>query len=902
MSPPYEMMYFETDKIFPALTSALWPFSENIDAENDYSAGQELKMLTNEEEMDPSLTSSDDSDYFNQCLDTYRCDICYKVKQEGKCAKYTNECRKTCTQCKGPDSDRYGTVRCQFYKNKGYCDYLSFKSFKCQKTCGTCAVDGNWGEWSKWTTCSKSCKHGNQSRNRKCNSPAPRYGGMKCEGDSSATKICNQDVPCPVDGSWGEWSQWSVCSKSCKQGKHSRTRKCNSPAPQYGGKKCKGDSSETEDCNKNVPCPVDGNWGEWSKWTACSKTCKQGKQTRNRKCNSPLPQYGGKKCVGDSSDMQICNNHIPCPVDGNWGQWSPWSSCSKSCRQGKYSRERKCDSPAPQHGGKKCEGKATEEGVCNKDIPCPVDGNWGEWSKWSQCSKTCQQGNQTRKRVCDSPAPNYGGKKCPGYSTETQICNRDVPCPVDGNWGKWSKWSECSKTCKQGKQSRERECNYPSPKYGGKKCQGHSSQERVCNENVPCPVEGNWGDWSRWSTCTKTCKQGKQSRKRECNSPVPKYGGKTCPGDSSESQDCKKDVPCPIDGNWGDWSEWSTCSKTCKQGKQSRQRLCNYPAPKYGGRKCEGQSSQEQICNGNVSCPVDGNWGVWSKWSQCSKTCKHGTQTRKRECDSPAPKYGGKKCPGYSSGTQVCNKDVPCPVDGNWGPWGKWSECSSTCGPGKQTRVRQCNNPAPAYGGKKCEGPFKQNGVCIKRKCPVDGKWGKWSSWSECSKSCKQGQRSRSRKCDSPVPKYDGNPCDGDSKQKIPCNENIPCPDGNDFVSSVDGMWGSWTTWSACSQTCGYGIRDRKRYCDSPRPAYNGSSCVGDGYQKMRCHAYYPCPVNGNWTSWSSWTPCTKTCGLSYRKRSRSCTNPRPQYGGNGCDGTNEEVGRCTRQACDIYG
>ncbi|KAJ7352817.1 Hemicentin-1 [Desmophyllum pertusum] len=106
-------------------------------------------------------------------------------------------------------------------------------------------------------------------------------------------------------------------------------------------------------------------------------------------------------------------------------------------------------------------------------------------------------------------------------------------------------------------------------------------------------------------------------------------------------------------------------------------------------------------------------------------------------------------------------------------------------------------------------------------------------------------------------------------------------------------MWGSWATWTACSKTCGYGIRERKHVCDNPKPAYNGASCVGIGYKKRRCHAYYPCPINGNWTSWGAWTPCTKTCGLSYRKRSRSCTNPPPQYNGSGCGGKNDQVERC---------
>ena len=58
-----------------------------------------------------------------------------------------------------------------------------------------------------------------------------------------------------------------------------------------------------------------------------------------------------------------------------------------------------------------------------------------------------------------------------------------------------------------------------------------------------------------------------------------------------------------VDGNWGEWSEWSTCTKTCKQGKQSRTRECNLPAPRHGGKKCEGQAQESQVCNDKVPCP-----------------------------------------------------------------------------------------------------------------------------------------------------------------------------------------------------------------------------------------------------------------------------------------------------------
>ena len=58
---------------------------------------------------------------------------------------------------------------------------------------------------------------------------------------------------------------------------------------------------------------VDGNWGQWGGWSMCTKTCKQGKQSRTRECNTPAPQHGGKKCDGEAQESQVCNHNIPCP-------------------------------------------------------------------------------------------------------------------------------------------------------------------------------------------------------------------------------------------------------------------------------------------------------------------------------------------------------------------------------------------------------------------------------------------------------------------------------------------------------------------------------------------------------------------------------------------------------------
>ena len=53
----------------------------------------------------------------------------------------------------------------------------------------------------------------------------------------------------------------------------------------------------------------------------------------------------------------------------------------------------------------------------------PVAGNWGEWSPWSRCTKSCDQGSRTRQRKCNSPAPRYGGATCEGSATLTEPCS-----------------------------------------------------------------------------------------------------------------------------------------------------------------------------------------------------------------------------------------------------------------------------------------------------------------------------------------------------------------------------------------------------------------------------------------------------------------------------------------------
>ncbi|KAG9346733.1 hypothetical protein JZ751_007047 [Albula glossodonta] len=51
----------------------------------------------------------------------------------------------------------------------------------------------------------------------------------------------------------------------------------------------------------------DGNWGMWSKFGSCSRTCGGGVRFRTRECDNPIPANGGRTCYGPNYEFQLCN-------------------------------------------------------------------------------------------------------------------------------------------------------------------------------------------------------------------------------------------------------------------------------------------------------------------------------------------------------------------------------------------------------------------------------------------------------------------------------------------------------------------------------------------------------------------------------------------------------------------
>uniref|UniRef100_A0A8C5PCV9 Uncharacterized protein n=1 Tax=Leptobrachium leishanense TaxID=445787 RepID=A0A8C5PCV9_9ANUR len=203
---------------------------------------------------------------------------------------------------------------------------------------------------------SKTCGKGTQTRRRQCDNPPPAFDGLQCDGPDAQMQICN-GRHCPVDGRWSLWSSWTSCSLSCGGGIRQRTRECSNPAPLYGGHACDGNALESEVCNSDL-CP--------------GKFCVPKKASDftgivQHIMSALLRVLINLLLVGSRSICQICSYFA---VHGNWGLWSPWGTCSRTCNGGQTRRYRTCDNPAPSHSGRACAGADTETQKCNVDL-CP---------------------------------------------------------------------------------------------------------------------------------------------------------------------------------------------------------------------------------------------------------------------------------------------------------------------------------------------------------------------------------------------------------------------------------------------------------------------------------------------------------------------------------------------------
>merc|ERR1712008_608801 len=149
---------------------------------------------------------------------------------------------------------------------------------------------------------------------------------------------------------------------------------------------------------------------------------------------------------------------------------------------------------------------------------------------------------------------------------------------------------------------------------------------------------------------------------------------------------------------------------------------------------------------------------------------------------------------------------------------------------------------------------------------------------------------------------FEGKQCELNSTLTKPDDSDDPEDDQGPVTepptSQENCVWGSWTSWSSCSKSCGdTGEETRSR--TKTTTERNGGTCSGTGSDSRPCSTPLPpCPENCVWGLWSTWGSCSETCGSGIETRSRTKINTE-QNGGN-CPESDSDSKACNTHSCGV--
>lgn len=277
----------------------------------------------------------------------------------------------------------------------------------------------------------------------------------------------------------------------------------------------------------------------------------------------------------------------------------------------------------------------------------------------------------------------------------------------------------------------------------------------------------------------------------------------------------------------------------------------------------------------------------WSAWSQCPVTCGSSEKSRSRNISTAANAVGF-DCIGIPQyNTTTCTMS-PCALDCSWGSWGNWGTWSSTCQAGVRASHRNVTQ-YPTNGGIACndtDAIMIQNfNTTSAAQCSIDCMWAPWSAWSTCSNLCGSGLQRAFRNVVTPA-QYNGTECDSSFFKLKNCSGG---------TCSTDCNTSDWTNWSPCSASCGgtgFSHQTRSR----TQPTNGGLACPTNFVDtKEQICNMGDCTNQCTYSTWSSWTSCTATCGWGNQYRQALLKPTAPN-----CSPTMEESAMCRLAECPV--
>ncbi|XP_032818066.2 thrombospondin type-1 domain-containing protein 7A-like isoform X1 [Petromyzon marinus] len=717
-------------------------------------------------------------------------------------------------------------------------------------------------------------------------------------------------VPCWEDCAMSEWGQWMPCSHTCLGGEGSRA----------------GDSAT------------------------------QGRQVRVRAILA-LPGDGGRQCPDrlGLQEWRPCNQH-GCTV--HYWHALPWGPCVHEVTQGSPNAsqvvadgEAACATGVQMRvltcmrvgGGQlptdRCPLSQAPMSRRACLVPCRRDCTLSPFSDWTPCPDPCRQTDgaptprQWRFRVVIQRASG-GGRPCPKSLSDMRPCPTR-PCP-QYRW-RTHRWGQChllasssaraaganpgESPCGQGLQTRGVSCHVEGEGHvDPRECLTRAAPMPMLAQpcRVPCASDCALSSWSPWTHCpshpgcgaTQTRRRsltGRSKRREECKvaHTFPLLESQPCPCNTHTSRPTGPWSDCIVTLGEGRPGDGPAVAGEPECGKGVRlQAVSCYDHEEHLTRPemCNSPGWREEACE--VACPVDCALGEWIPWSPCSKSCGAGMSMRSRKIQG-GPSHGGRPCPPPHHALQVYEA-MPCYSDCALYTWvsDPWEVCSvplsGVCGEGTQTRTVRCEVQSVEGPGTPVEEVWcdpterPQDARACVLQCPGECVMSEWGPWTRCPQPCEVDTvRIRSRFIQR-MP-ADGEMCPDDTESE-PCTPQHSC-----FYYHYNA-----TGWGSCMlggpAVCGQGSRARALECvrNDLKPV-DLRICQAIGLKTPRplsepCSV--ECPLDCRISSWTSWSSCSRTCGLTgMMKRSRRVLRAARGFG-RPCPSQLQQSKPCTPMPC----